>query len=111
MPKPGIQYDFDSTGLVDAHYSFAPTQLKLRNIRQRKYRGFCFANDKLPETVALFNEKRPDILELFKNDTHLNDHNRKKAIKYIEDFYKIINDPREFNEAITAKCRGSNLRY
>jgi len=109
VPKYSIPYDFDSTGLVDAHYAFAPTQLKLRNIRQRKYRGFCFANDKLPETVALFNEKRSDILNLFKNDAHLNDHNRKKAIKYIEDFYKIINDPREFKEAITDKCRGSVL--
>ena len=50
------------------------------------------------------------VLKLFKNDTHLNDHNRKKAIKYIEDFYKIINDPGEFREAITDKCRGSNFR-
>ena len=32
-----------------------------------------------------------------------------EAIKYIEDFYKIINDPREFKEAITDKCRGTAL--
>ncbi len=109
VPKYSIPYDFDSTGLVDADYAFAPTQLKLHNIRQRLYRGFCFANDKLPETVALFNAKRSDILALFKNDAHLNDHNRKKAIKYIEDFYKIINDPKELKEEITDKCRGSAL--
>lgn len=106
-PRYSIPYDFDSTGLVDAHYAFAPTVLKLRNVRQRKYRGFCFANDKLPETVALFNKKRPDILALFKNNAHLDDHNRKKAIEYIEDFYKIINDPRELKEEIIDKCRGS----
>jgi hypothetical protein len=108
-PKYSIPYDFDSTGLVDAHYAFAPTQLKLRSVRQRLYRGFCLANDELPETIALFNTKRPDILDLFRNDTHLTDHNRKKAIKYIEDFYKIINDPKALKKEITDKCRGSAL--
>ena len=108
-PRYSIPYDFDSTGLVDAHYAHAPTRLKLRNVRQRLYRGFCFANNKLPETVALFNAKRPDILNLFKNDAHLDDYNREKAIKYIDDFYKIINDPREFKEKIIDQCRGSAL--
>ena len=108
-PKYSIPYDFDSTGLVDAHYAFAPTKLKLHNIRQRLYRGFCFTNDQLPETVALFNQKRLDILALFKNNIHLNDYTRKKAINYIEDFYKIINDPNKFKEEITDECRGSVL--
>jgi len=108
-PRFSIPYDFDATGLVDAHYAFAPTRLKLHNIRQRKYRGFCFTNDKLPETVTLFNKKRSDILELFNEEARLSNHDREKAIEYIEDFYKIINDPREFKEAITDKCRGSAL--
>jgi len=106
-PRYSIPYDFDSTGLVDSHYAYAPTKLKLHNIRQRLYRGFCFANDQLPETVALFNQKRPDILALFQNDVHLNDYNRQKAIKYIEDFYTIVNNPRKFKEEIIDKCRGT----
>ena len=107
VPRYSIPYDFDSTGLVDAHYAFAPTVLKLRNVRERLYRGFCFANEKLPETVRLFNSRKSDILALFNNDRHLDDYNRKKAVKYIEDFYKIINDPKEFREDIIDKCRGS----
>lgn len=109
VPRYSIPYDFDSTGLVDADYAYAPEVLKLRNIRQRKYRGFCFTNDQLPDTIAVFNQKRPAILELFKNNAHLDDHNRQKAIEYIEDFYKIINDPRELKKQITDKCRGSPL--
>ena len=105
-PKYGIPYDFDSTGLVDAHYAQPPVGLGVRNIRQRLYRGFCPANDKLPQTVELFNEKRTDILALFQNDTHLNDKSRKRAIDYIEEFYKVINDPKRFKKEITDKCRG-----
>ena len=107
VPRYSIPYDFDSTGLVDAHYAVASTQLKLRNIRQRKYRGFCLVNDKLPETVTLFNNKKSEILELFSKETHLDDYNREKTIEYIEDFYKIINDPKKFKKAITDQCRGS----
>ena len=109
VPRYSIPYDFDSTGLVDAHYAYPPEVLKLRNIRQRKYRGFCFTNDKLPETIALFNQKRPAILGLFNNNVHLDDHHRKKAIKYIEGFYKIINDPKELKAKIIDQCRGSAL--
>ena len=106
VPRYSIPYDFDSTGLVDANYAYAPTVLKLRNIKQRLYRGFCFTNDQLPDTIALFNQQKPAILGLFNNNEHLDGHYRKKAIDYIEDFYK-INDPKKLRKEVTDKCRGS----
>jgi hypothetical protein len=106
-PRYSIPYDFDSTGLVDAHYAHPPELLKLRNIRQRLYRGFCLSNDELPRAVALFNGKKQEILDLFRNEARLSNHNRKKAVRYIEDFYGIINDPVEFEKQVTGKCRGS----
>jgi hypothetical protein len=106
VPKYGVPYDFDVSGLVDAHYAVPPDGLRMRNIRQRLYRGFCFANDALPETIELFNQKKPDILALFDNNSHLNAKNRKNAVDYIEDFYQIINDPKKFKSEITGRCRG-----
>ena len=105
-PKYAIPYDFDASGLVNAHYAVPPDNLRVRNIRQRLYRGFCNHNDKLPQAVAKFNEKKPDIMALFKDNTHLTDKNRKNAIKYIEEFYEILNDPKRFKKEITDKCRG-----
>ena len=105
-PKYAIPYDFDASGLVNAHYAVPPEGLKVRNIRQRLYRGFCNHNDMLPQAVARFNEKKPDIMALFKDNTHLTDKNRNNTIKYIEDFYEILNDPKRFKREITDKCRG-----
>ena len=105
-PKYGVPYDFDSTGLVNAHYAQPPDSLNVRNIRQRLYRGYCPSNDLLPQSVELFNEKKTDILALFENNTRLTNRNRENAIKYIEGFYKIINDPKDFKRQITDKCRG-----
>ena len=105
-PKYAVPYDFDSSGLVNAPYAVPPDGLKVRNIRQRLYRGFCTFNDTLPQTVALFNEKKTDILKLFADNSHLTDKARKNAVKYIEGFYQILNTPKRFKKEITDKCRG-----
>ncbi len=105
-PKYTIPYDFDASGLVNAHYAVPPDGLNVRNIRQRLYRGFCIHNDMLPQAAARFNEKKTDILALFEDNPHLTDRNRKNSIEYIEDFYEILNDPKRFKKAITDKCRG-----
>lgn len=106
-PRYSIPYDFDATGLVDTHYAHPPKVLKLRSVRQRLYRGFCRFNDELPQTVALFNSHKRAIVDLFRDETRLEKHNRKKAIRYIEDFYAIINDPAELSKQVATKCRGS----
>lgn len=106
-PRYSIPYDFDATGLVNAHYAYPPEALKLRNIRQRLYRGFCRTNDLLPQTMALFKAKKPEVLDLLNKELRLEKHSRKKAIRYIEDFYKVINDPKAFKKQVTDKCRGS----
>jgi hypothetical protein len=106
IPKYSVPYDFDSSGLVNTHYAAPPEGLKVRNIRQRLYRGFCAFNDELPQTVALLKEKRTDILALFQDNTHLSDYMREDAIDYIEDFYKIIDNPKRYKKDIIDKCRG-----
>ena len=105
-PKFAVPYDFDSSGLVNAHYAAPPDGLKVRNIRQRLYRGFCLYDDKMPETLALFSDKKADILALFQNNPRLTDRMRAGAIDYIEDFYKIIDNPQRLNKDIIDKCRG-----
>ncbi|MDH3902482.1 MAG: hypothetical protein OES90_04600, partial [Xanthomonadales bacterium] len=106
-PKYGIPYDFDSSGLVNAHYAAPPEGLKVRSIRQRLYRGFCTYNDQIPQTVSLFNEKKTEILALVQNDPHLTDRNSENTVEYIEDFYEIINNPKLLDRNIIDKCRGS----
>ena len=105
-PKYGVPYDFDASGLVNAHYAAPPEGLKVRSLRQRLYRGFCRFNDQLPQTVALFNDKKTDILALFENNPHLADRTREDTVEYIEDFYEIINNPKRFERDIIDKCRG-----
>lgn len=106
VPKYSIPYDFDSTGLVSAHYAAPPQALRLRNIKQRMYRGFCSTNDTLPQAVQKFNDKKPEIYALFNDNSRLRDKTRKSALRYLDEFYAVINDPEEFSREITGRCRG-----
>jgi hypothetical protein len=46
-------------------------------------------------------------MALFETNPHLTDKNSNKAIRYIEDFYKVLDDPKRFEKEITGKCRGA----
>jgi len=106
VPKYVIPYDFDSTGLVNAHYTSPPDGLRVSNIRERMYRGYCTLTDTLPQAVERFNQQKAAIMALFESNTQLSDSNRNRAIDYLEDFYQTINDPQDFAKEITDKCRG-----
>lgn len=91
-----LPYDFDQSGLVNANYAMPSEQLPIRTVRQRLYRGFCSTNDELERTIELFNNNRTAIEELFSN---------KKALKYVQDFYEIINDPDKRQKKIAGVCQ------
>jgi hypothetical protein len=106
VPKYVVPYDFDSSGIVNAHYAAPPAELRVRTVRQRLFRGFCTHNPTLPQAVERFQEKKPEIIALIENDPNLNDKTRSNTLKYIEDFYKVIDNPKRFEKNITDKCRG-----
>ena len=105
-PIYAIPYDFDASGLVDAHYSVPPDGIRVRSVRQRLYRGFCAHNDQLPQVRAEYLELRQEIMDLVANETRLSDRGRKRNLKYFEDFFEVLVDDSEFEEEIISECRG-----
>ena len=99
-----VPYDFDQAGLVDADYAVPAEQLRLRSVRQRLWRGRCVHNDELDAVIALFNENRQAIEQALlvpgMRDT-------KDALKYIESFYAVINDPKKRQKSIEKRCLAS----
>ncbi len=110
IPKYVVPYDFDFSGLVNAPYALPPDGLRVRKVTQRLYRGFCVHNDSLPLAVATFNEKKSAIMTLFRDDPHLDNRSRDRALKFLEGFYQVINNPKAFKHEIIDKCRGSRPR-
>lgn len=101
-----LPYDFDQSGIINTSYSAPSDLLSIKSVRQRLYRGFCASNTQLDSTIATFNERRVVIEELFGNASDVSSAN-KSARKYVQGFYKIINDPKKRKKKIVDACQGT----
>ena len=102
-----LPYDFDQSGIINTDYAVPSKRLRLRSVRQRLYRGYCRNNSQLDATIALFNDKRIAIEELFGNATARAGTN-KSAVKYLDSFFDIINDPDMRYKKIIDACQNTS---
>jgi len=100
-----LPYDFDLAGLIKTQYALPAEGLRIRSVRQRLFRGRCLNLKHLDESIAKFNELRPQI-EKALNPPEIDQRSRKRALKYIDDFYEIVNDPKKRQKEIEDDCRG-----
>lgn len=100
-----IPYDFDSAGLIDAHYAAPPNGLPIGKVTQRLYRGYCLFNPTLEEARQEFIAKEAEIYALINNENRLTSSTQKKATKYIGRFFDTIKDQKDFDKQIIARCR------
>jgi len=113
LGKPGsslnlavVPYDFDQAGLINTRYAMPAERLRLRSVRQRLYRGRCRHNGQLDATIVLFNARRKQ-LESHLASVKLPKRQQKTALKYIDDFYKVVNNPKKKQRQLDEACVGA----
>ena len=99
-----IPYDFDMSGIVDARYATPNPKFKLRNVRERLYRGRCVNNQYLEASKQAFIDHKQAIYDLARNDEHFSNGTRKKTVGYIDLFYEVIENPKKFQAKIVDEC-------
>ena len=103
-PYYSIPYDFDMSGFVSAEYATPNPRYGLRRITQRYYRGHCVNNEYLPDTLALFREKRDEMHDVVRSFPHLSRYSRKLTGRLMKEFYEIIDDPKSIEDRLSSKC-------
>jgi hypothetical protein len=104
-----IPFDFDLCGLVDADYALPPPELPIPSVRVRLFRGFCKDEKQFAPIFAVFNRHKEKILSLFRDSPFITEKRKNRNIKYIEDFYKIINSPKLVKRYFIKNFRGGPL--
>lgn len=99
-----VPYDFDMAGMTDAPYATPNAKFKIRNVRQRLYRGRCQNNEQLPATIRKFQEEKADFYALVRDMDELSGSSEKSMIAMIDRFYKLIDDPRAVDKYLARKC-------
>ncbi len=88
-----VPYDFDMAGMIDVHYAYPHPRLRIKSFRERSFQGYSGTDDQLPVVFALFNQKKEQIYALYNNFPHLKQRYKKRSLRYLDSFYKIINNP------------------
>lgn len=100
-----VPYDFDHAGIVDAPYARPAPELEINSIRDRLYRGYCERDTKLfAATFDLFNKHKDDFYKLYADNALLSGRYIRSAIKFLDDFYKIINTDRLIRSEFGKPC-------
>ncbi len=104
-PVYPVPYDFDWTGLVSARYARPDPSLPIRSVRQRLYRGICRDRGQLDATLPAFQEQKEAIYALYQDQEGLEEKQVERTVKYLDEFYEIIGDPKKVKREIHDRCR------
>ena len=99
-----VPYDFDQSGFVNAGYAEPAAELRIRSVQQRLYRGYCAYNDALDDAFERFRMAR-EAIESRLAALSVRDRERRRVVRYIQDFYEILDDETAREKAIVAACR------
>jgi len=104
-----IPFDFDMSGTVNAGYAAPPSQVPVRDVRNRYFYGLCQSPEIFDEAIAHVQSKREEILALYANSAELDDKTKAKALEYVEEYYAILDSPELRTKEIFDRCRGRDL--
>ncbi len=103
-PLIAVPYDFDQSGFVDAPYAEPNEFFRIRTVRQQVYRGRCVNNEHVPASLLRFIDRRDSIYALVNEQEGLDARVRETLVRYIDEFYELIIDPKDVEKRIIKKC-------
>jgi hypothetical protein len=100
-----VPYDFDASGIVDAPYAAPPDGLGVNSVTQRVYRGYCAHNDTMQASRQKIISLESEIMSVLDSDPRLTERFRKKADRYLEKYFDLLKDDKDFERLVVTRCR------
>jgi hypothetical protein len=99
-----VPYDFDLAGIVSASYAKPLPEMRLRSVRQRRYRGFCTDPETLRNAIRRVNASRDDINRVIRSTPGLSDKEAEKAVDYLDGFFDKAEDEDKLLKSFERQC-------
>lgn len=104
-PVLPVPYDFDWSGFVNARYARPDPRVGTRSVRDRRFWGVCRSAESLESVLPIFDQQRDAITQLVREQVGLEDDERQETLEYIDEFYRVIDDPGRFRRQVLDRCR------
>ena len=105
-----VAYDFDFSGAVATTYATPDPKLPIQNVKFRMFRGYCRPMEAYTKVIEKFKEQKAAIYALYEDDIGkmLKPRIKESSLKYYDDFFKTINDPKKAKREIGDDCVKTN---
>ncbi len=102
-----VPYDFDYCGLVNAGYAVPNEIIGTETVLERVYRGFPRNMEEIQIVLAEFRTKKEKIFSLVSGFTLLSERTRKEMTRYLEEFFKMIENRNDVKNIFIDNARTS----
>jgi hypothetical protein len=99
-----VPYDFDYSGVVNAQYAVPASTLRLSSVRERLYRGPCHTAEELEPVLQRLRAARTELLGVYDSTRFLKPGYVAEAKKYLEQFFRTIDNPASVKKAFIDGC-------
>lgn len=100
-----VPYDFDYTGLVNAHYAVPGEGLPITSVRERYFLGPCRGEGVYEEILDEFDAFYEPMIKYLEDFEYLAEDEREDMIEYIKDFYRAAGRNDFIVRQIESTCR------
>lgn len=99
-----VPFDFDLSGFVDAPYAKPAPDLRLKSVRQRRYRGFCTDRAHVEAALDIVIAQRQSILDLVEALPLLTNKDKQARLDYLEQFFRSARKREDLLESFDRRC-------
>lgn len=107
-PPYAIPYDFDWSGVINTVYARPLPRFGIESVSERVYRGYCRSVATYKKYFKFFDEKKPEIYALYENFELLKKRERRRIIRYFDNFYDVIHNDRRVESEFLDACLKEN---
>jgi hypothetical protein len=100
-----VPYDFDYTGMVDAHYAVPGEALGIRSVKERYYLGACRSTEVYEQTIAWLASYRDEIYDLILSFEYLEEEERQDMVDYLESYFEEVESKGFIRRRLASTCR------
>ncbi len=101
-----VPYDFDLAGLVNAPYARPDPGVGIRNVRVRRYRGYCIPGLPIAAAVQTIVDREGEITALVRALPDTSDKETERRLEFLAKFFTAARDDEKFVAKLERKCIG-----
>ena len=98
-----VPYDFDYAGLVGTSYAIPDPKMPIESVQEPYFRGRGFSKEEVEAMALHFLSKREEIISYTENYEWLEDKERKKITKWLNQFFDLLENEKKRNREFSRR--------